>query len=468
MPLPDNICYANLPSSLKAPGLLSYRPHRNIAARKKLHEEHSDTESDSDGELFPEKASHKRKNKHIVGSNRLTKVARVDIENGGTAGISGKNTVNMRGQHEESAYGTSHAQTALQKPGHTFKRGCERVQMLNLVLAFNLVKAPVTSLTPPQKELKKELQVTGLKTKHRKGSVCEPVLLKPPQPGALPRLNKDGLVYMALNFEECVDHALNKAAIAEAAVLAKDEITTSPSDIMDELCEDISISIKLLMDLGKVTWYGWADRYKGQIDKESLFRAHYGFNPKELIYPEWMLDEDSGPESGLELSDSDEEEEAMEDWTRRMTKYLNIRGDSAGLEMEFLEVVDPGWQSDYMSVGMIFHELSRINRLANKDSGVARRAKARKYIRVQNLGHMCDRPTPVSWWTDMEKEGKYVEEREGWKGGWKHPSDFGPVPLPFEPFIDLPPVDSEILQVFIEEEEDTNADNKGYEVDNEL
>ncbi|KAF8581728.1 hypothetical protein K439DRAFT_1618783 [Ramaria rubella] len=444
----DNIRYANLPSSLKDPGLLSYWPHRGIAARKKLHKEHSDTESDSDVELFPEKASHKRKKEHIVGSNRLPKAARVDIENGGTAGISGKNTVNMPSSSGHMHQGTSRAQTALQKPGQTFKRGCKQVQMLNLVPAFNLAKAPVTSLTPPQKELMKELQVTGLKTKRRKGSVCEPVLLKPPQPGALPRLNKDGLVYMDLNFEECVDHTLNKAAIAKAAVLAKDEITTLPSDIVDELCEDISISIKLLMDLGKVTWCGWTDRYKGQIYKESLFRAHYGFNPKELIYPEWMSYEDSGPESGPELSDSDEEKGVKEDWTRRMKKYLNIRGDSEGLEMDFLEVVDPGWQSDY--VGMIFHELSRINWLANKESGVARCAKAHK-------------PTPV----DMEKEGKYVEERKGWKGGWKNPSDFDLVPPPFEPFIDLPPVDSEILQAFIEEEEDTSADNKGYEADNE-
>ncbi|KAF8586094.1 hypothetical protein K439DRAFT_1615381 [Ramaria rubella] len=133
MPLPDDIRYVNPPSSLKDPGLLSYWLHLDIAACKKLHKEHSDMESDSDVELFPEKASHKRKKEHIVGSNRLTKAARVDIENGGMAGISGKNTVNMRGQHEESAYipdqhdspsssghmhqGTSCAQTALQKPG---------------------------------------------------------------------------------------------------------------------------------------------------------------------------------------------------------------------------------------------------------------------------------------------------------------------------------------------------------------
>ncbi|KAF8581584.1 hypothetical protein K439DRAFT_1618951 [Ramaria rubella] len=203
--------------------------------------------------------------------------------------------------------------------------------MLQTKLGFNLVTHPYKKLTPKKKELKKELQTYlaveyhensfighhRLEDEKEKGSSMKPMLLGPPQPGALPHLNAEGLMYMNPDFTNWVDAWGNAQIILKAAKLAKQEIENNPSDTIEELQDKILVTIKMLIEFGKRTWNGWAERFQGQVNSEKLKKlcrnqkvGHHNCRRQGLA---WMSDEDSKLE-GIDNLTGDEADDKKDDW----------------------------------------------------------------------------------------------------------------------------------------------------------
>ncbi|KAF8573471.1 hypothetical protein K439DRAFT_1625056 [Ramaria rubella] len=455
MPMSD-AHYDRPPNGLTDEAILKLWWNLNLAGCKHIYKELSDTESDSNAsvKLFPEKKKGKKQGNSNLG--RLTKRM---------AQISGKNTVNVVSKnhaHENGARGTRvvvdenemsylglYHRPQQSKHGHIFQcasgRADERV-ILNIKPAFNLVMHPVGKLSEKQRELKRELQdlmktyllnLTGLKTRKKKGSSIEPVLLGPPQPSTLPHLNADSDEYMNPDFTHWVDARVNAQIISRAAKLPRQDILENPFEVMEDMGE--LIMIKMLCEFSKITWRGWADRFKGQkvldrMEAVPRFHCHYGFNPLDLLWPAWMSDEDSEPE-GLEKLPKEQADEKRDEWECNMRTRLGIRMRNDEVDdLEFLEVTN------------IFHKLSRIHHLALKEPGAASRACLGKYLHVKNTGHVSDLPgtvvpydimISVEWWKDVQEEGKYIQECEDWGKKFKNSPEFLPEPPTFKSLLDL-------------------------------
>jgi hypothetical protein len=86
-----------------------------------------------------------------------------------------------------------------------------------------------------------------------------------------------------------------------------------------------------------------------QQSASKSFKKLYSFDPSPLFHPNYMSDEDSGPEESAEDKDN-EGEESMREWREAMIKELGYTGPVEDHEdVSILEVIDPMWRSKFVN-----------------------------------------------------------------------------------------------------------------------
>ncbi|KAM5538511.1 hypothetical protein V8D89_007844 [Ganoderma adspersum] len=190
---------------------------------------------------------------------------------------------------------------------------------------------------------------------------------------------REPMLGMEVNFEANVDQSMNEDLIIRVAEVSM-QILKSRSQLHADWMNapSVKLTLRVLCEFAKKTFRGFKVQYAAQLDIEKAqqlrknernsrwqsrrntkcekllsmvdaYTEKYGIDPTDLLTPDMMSDEASGPE------DDDEGSEA--EWKRKMAAKAGISGrsDAQLAKMSFFEVVKPDWRSDELS--KIFHEL---------------------------------------------------------------------------------------------------------------
>ncbi|KAH9918339.1 hypothetical protein B0H21DRAFT_713139 [Amylocystis lapponica] len=292
----------------------------------------------------------------------------------------------------------------IQAPHDQENTAPEDVEADDAVPVINIGKAPLSSLTSDQQELRHEigkmvrhhirrLTGVGIKDKWPKWTDPMPERLEP----------ETGNRYLDPYFESDMRH-VNNITIVERTVgmvwIELNDENTAP-DFMEKQPKGI-VTRRAVRDIARTAWRGFKEAYKAQHyedHKDKQERAHrktrrylrrknkcthllaaidtymerHGVNPTNLVAIDLMSDEGSGPE--------DEGEEPSE-WQSRMAKAVGMSDvqESVLQGLVFFERIKPNWRSDEYTA--ILHELLTV--------------KQRKeyHVRVTSTGRSTNMPPP--------------------------------------------------------------------------
>ena len=68
-----------------------------------------------------------------------------------------------------------------------------------------------------------------------------------------------------------------------------------------------------------------------------------------MLHLDWMSDEDSEPENANKCATKEAHENMVEVWRKNMLTRLGFNGNADFDDLLVLEVICPGWRSDYVS-----------------------------------------------------------------------------------------------------------------------
>ncbi|OJT14068.1 hypothetical protein TRAPUB_9380 [Trametes pubescens] len=184
---------------------------------------------------------------------------------------------------------------------------------------------------------------------------------------------------MPVNFKGSVEHPVNRTLLTRVAAVAMQDLKKNVSSHAAWMnAPDVKLTSLLLLELAKVTFRGFKRNYRGQTDSEVQtrlddgaratrrlnrrkkkcanlklaapgYQAEYGVDPLELLVPDMMSDDASGPE--------DENIESKIEWKCRMAQKAGMVGrtDDELSKMVFFEVIRPNWRSEALT--KVLHEL---------------------------------------------------------------------------------------------------------------
>ncbi|KAH9939993.1 hypothetical protein B0H21DRAFT_872219 [Amylocystis lapponica] len=299
----------------------------------------------------------------------------------------------------------------IQAPHDQENTAPEDVEADDAVPVINIGKAPLSSLTSDQQELRHEigkmvrhhirrLTGVGIKDKWPKWTDPMPERLEP----------ETGNRYLDPYFESDMRH-VNNITIVERTVgmvwIELNDENTAP-DFMEKQPKGI-VTRRAVRDIARTAWRGFKEAYKAQHyedHKDKQERAHrktrrylrrknkcthllaaidtymerHGVNPTNLVAIDLMSDEGSGPE--------DEGEEPSE-WQSRMAKAVGMSDvqESVLQGLVFFERIKPNWRSDEYTA--ILHELWDIH----WDSLTVKQRKE-YHVRVTSTGRSTNMPPP--------------------------------------------------------------------------
>ncbi|GBE85371.1 hypothetical protein SCP_0705580 [Sparassis crispa] len=187
-----------------------------------------------------------------------------------------------------------------------------------------------------------------------------------------------GETYLNPSFDFGVQHADNRKLLLRVRDIVYGELMdekTRPEFMNDST---MLITADTVYELAKTLWSGFKEAYRGQIraDKKVLqernaqntrrmqcrrlkssklllgiptYIKEHGVDPRELITPEMMSDDASGPEIVGE--------ETKDDWRKRMAEEAGMGElpDSVLQKLRFFEIIRPNWRSEEYSD--ILHKL---------------------------------------------------------------------------------------------------------------
>ncbi|KAL1937069.1 hypothetical protein VTO73DRAFT_15138 [Trametes versicolor] len=264
-------------------------------------------------------------------------------------------------------------------------------------------------------------------------------------------VDEDSFPGMPVNFEGTVEHPVNRTLFTR--ITAKN--ISMHAAWMN--ARDVKLTSSLLLELAKVAFRGFKRNYKGQTDSEvqtrlddgaratrrlnrrkkkcvnlkcaaPAYAAKYGVCPMELLVPDMMSDDASGPE--------DEEVESKVAWKRRMAEKSGMVGrtDDELSKMVFFEVIRPNWRSEALS--QILHELWA---MFWKDLNI--RSARTMTPRIKNTDRTSDKPPQFSpynfgidqtWYNAHKDKNTHAVFLRDWFS-YPDPAGFGENAPPIDP-----------------------------------
>ncbi|KAH9858843.1 hypothetical protein C2E23DRAFT_880265 [Lenzites betulinus] len=230
---------------------------------------------------------------------------------------------------------------------------------------------------------------------------------------------------MAVHFGGTVKHPVNRNLFRRVAAVAMQDLKKDSAMHANWMnAPDVKLTIGLLVEITKGTFRGFktpflkSKNYRSAIP--AYLEAYGGADPSELVLPDWMSDEASGPE--------DIEAESIIDWKRRMAEkdgHVGIAEDILQKKM-YLETVKPKWRSDALSE--IYHRLRKIW----YDSLSVRFANAMT-TRISTSNRSTNTPPPFApynfginqqWLEEYKNDATYKIALRTW-GTFTDPPGFG-------------------------------------------
>ncbi|TBU38983.1 hypothetical protein BD309DRAFT_873245, partial [Dichomitus squalens] len=252
---------------------------------------------------------------------------------------------------------------------------------------------------------------------------------------------------MSVNFEAQVNESDNPDLIVRVAEVSMQELKAHSSVHATWMnAPNVKLTYAVLRELAKTSFRGFRTMYKAQMDQEKASRQKkneqasrwqnrrnkkcdrlmsavprymeiHGVDPSDLLTPDLMSDEASGPED-------DADNEAVTTWRRQMAEHAGITGktDTQLAKMSFFEVIKPNWRSDELT--KVFRDLSELF-----NESVPIKSLRMMVERVRDAGRSTDDVpgyAPYDFGVNMEWYERVKETHGRCLGSWlKHPDPPG-------------------------------------------